>query len=76
VSVFIDQPFAIRANVGNFQDISFWASAGALSSAFLTVGSRLSKSKLLPGSIPIRFIRAMIGSSVRCGGWSFMSSAA
>jgi hypothetical protein len=33
-------------------------------------------SKDLPGSIPIRRIRAMIGSSVMCGGWIFISSAA
>jgi hypothetical protein len=33
-------------------------------------------SKLLPGSMPIRFMRAMIGSSVICGGFTFMTSAA
>ena len=33
-------------------------------------------SKLLPGSMPIRFICAMIGSSVMCGGWSLSNSAA
>ena len=36
--------------------------------AFFTAGSSLSKSKLLPGSMPIRFICAMIGWSVMWGG--------
>ena len=33
-------------------------------------------SKLLPGSMPMRFICAMIGSSVMCGGFTLSSSAA
>jgi hypothetical protein len=61
VSVFIDQPFATLARVGTFHAINFCASAGALSSACFTVGSALSRSKLAPGSMPSRRIRAMIG---------------
>ena len=49
VSVFIDQPFTTRASVGTFHAMSCWASFGAFSSAFLTAGSSLSKSRALAG---------------------------
>ena len=73
---FIDQPLATLARVASFHLISCWASAGALSSPFYTAGSSLAMSKLLPGSMPMRFICAMIGSSMMCGGCSLSSSAA
>src|SRR5262245_37378867 len=66
----MDQPFTTRANVGSFHSISFWACAGASAMAFFTDGSTLATSKLFPASKPIRFRRAMIGSSVTCGGFT------
>src|SRR5262245_35456248 len=44
--------------------------------AFLTTGSSLAVSKFFPASKPIRFRRAMIGSSVMCSGLTLSSSAA
>jgi hypothetical protein len=76
VSVLTDQPFITRARLFTFQPIKARASLGALSSALLIAGSSLSKSKLLPRSIPIRFIWARIGSSVMCGGCNLRISAA
>src|SRR6516225_8531565 len=76
VSVFIDQPFAMRAIVGIFHAISRCASSGALAKAWRTAGSALSMSKLLPGSMPIFFNCAMIGWSVKWGGFTLRSSAA
>src|SRR5262245_66373812 len=73
VSVFIDQWFATRASVGSFHSISFCAAAGAFSIAFMTAGATFSASKLWPASKPIRRSRAMIGWSVRCGGFTFGS---
>src|SRR3977135_1855673 len=63
----MDHPFATRASVDTFHAMSWCAASGALSRAFFTMGSSLSKSRLLPGSMPIRFLCAMIGSSVMCG---------
>jgi len=68
VSVFIAHPLATRASVGSFQPISFCPSCGAVPAPFARFGSSLPMSKLLPGSMPIFFICAMIGSSVTCGG--------
>src|SRR4051794_31942508 len=64
----MDQPFATRASVFSFHSISFCAVSGAASSALFTRGSALSALKLLRASMPIRFMRAIIGSSVGWGG--------
>jgi len=72
----MDQPFAMRASVGTFHFMSACPSAGALLSAFCTVGSSLAKSKFWPASMPMRFIRARIGWSVMCGCCCFSNSAA
>ena len=76
VSVFIDRPFATRARLLVFQAISRCASAGTVSSACRTTGSAPARSKLLPGTKPNSANCARIGSSVRCGGCSFRTSAA
>jgi hypothetical protein len=62
--------------VGNFHSISFCAVEGAASSAALTAGESFSISKLLPRSMPIFLIRAIMGSSVRWGRFTLRSSAA
>ena len=49
--------------VGVFHSIRFCIIAGAASRTVLTAGDAFSMSKLLPGTMPMRFICAMIGSS-------------
>src|ERR1700730_9209864 len=56
------------ASVLSFHAISFCASSGTLSNACFICA--FSKSKLLPGSMPMRRMSATTGWSVRCGGCS------